>query len=333
MNDNNKLRQKKSAELKRERLEEDCQRITAEHEAVIQQLKTVIDGVIRVKLEGQAKEYERQIEEVEQQLNGLNLENSHPDNKIEIQVIVVAMTRTQAEGLCNRSTLTNDKVSPIQVKRVSAFLDIMNEYGGIHSDNYSDDPCDWIPNVFPGRSVSEIIKDVFKQASAQSHDGIRIDPVIISAGKYSEYIDDLAIQGVPTGDVEGIMVVDAISLYHPEILEIYSSLPIQSQNMAVLVIAPINYMDHQINHLVEQFICEHRFTSRRLSSPIDPLCEFSVGDLRSFNRWLFRFLREEISIFNNPQPSQQNRENMSSHGPHPSSGKRTSSLIFGSGQI
>jgi len=314
-----------SNKMTRERLVEERNSLHRQHQTVLRQINETIDERIKDTLRGQAEGLENDVDKIDRKLRELD-QRYFPQSEIKIHVVVVAMTNTQAEELCNSSFESNEDISPNDRRRISNFLNILAEFGGVHPENYGAESIDWIPNALSAAPISKMIEDVCKEAPF--YNGICIELKTFSAQDYYDLIADRVRTRRSIDAVEGIVIVDAVSLSHPDIFKIYSNLPIHSTNLAVMVVAPMNYMDHRLNRSIEELICNHEYSKLRFSSSVDPLCEFSVADLHSFNRWLFRFLREEISIMQNPPPRQQNREEFLNRSDPPNSGMATRSLIW-----
>jgi hypothetical protein len=94
----------------------------------------------------------------------------------------------------------------------------------------------------------------------------------------------------------GILLIDAISMFHPEFRDRFKNSEISSnRRMAILVVSPLNA--HKLplnNYIVDALEVRLEKLFDRFDRKMDRLCEVGVGDLRGLRRWLV-FALEDVN--------------------------------------
>lgn len=107
------------------------------------------------------------------------------------------------------------------------------------------------------------------------------DPIVEKNELYHPIYRDLAQNGC-------ILVVDELSLLHPQIGEALLSFPFfTDKQVSVVSISPVNPYSSPLFKDLEAKVSQRLATAHyRFAKDYDPKCEISVGDDRRFKRWL-----------------------------------------------
>ncbi len=89
-----------------------------------------------------------------------------------------------------------------------------------------------------------------------------------------------------------ILVVDAVSLFHPKIYQnIAGSGLLMNNDVAAMVLSPMSNNTLAGNASIEQLICSQmNYAFDRYEKDCDMLFEIGTGDIRSVKRWMVNFL-------------------------------------------
>ena len=101
-----------------------------------------------------------------------------------------------------------------------------------------------------------------------------------------------------------VVLVDEISLFHPQLREAFQNSPFfNNDQVAIVTVSPLDPGRERIEALLEDA------TRRRLAGTFDryaveydPQCELAVGDERRFKRWLHCSLPATLLRLQEPQP-------------------------------
>jgi hypothetical protein len=99
-------------------------------------------------------------------------------------------------------------------------------------------------------------------------------------------------------DFGGVLVIDAISMFHPRLsTRIIKSSIDAYDHIAVVVVSPIDVTTQPVLENLNKYI-EDNFNENmgqaytRFHTELDHLCEIDLGNLRSLKRWFFRAIPE-----------------------------------------
>lgn len=233
------------------------------------------------------------IAEIDARLLGLQQRSTFP-----LPIIIAAMTDQQAAELLDGRVKTR-----LGDQQQTIFTSFFSQIQSINLlQNYSKDQDSWVPHAFPYVTIKNIINEMVGFVNDSALDQLLIEPVFLSEDFFS---DDRLIR-INTvnllADRGGIIIVDAVSLFHPEICSKLFASAINNPDIALIVISPINYIINSVNQLIEDFLAvQMDITLSRFELKLDPLCEIGIGDLRTLKRTLFSILNREISYALRPK--------------------------------
>jgi hypothetical protein len=106
-----------------------------------------------------------------------------------------------------------------------------------------------------------------------------------------------------------IIVIDAISLFHPDLRErLIQSGITDEKSVSTLTFSPVDPSAIHVNQLVEQMAQVALVRAfKRFKSDFDQRCEFGIGDLLAMQRWLYSRGKSAADSENNKRPRDSNR--------------------------
>lgn len=217
------------------------------------------------------------------------LEQELEDSKIEsvyIQVVTIAMTLGEAEQLISGEIFKNQE----ERKQFEELRVVLQEYElADFTAHYKESRDAWCPLIIGNqKSVETILRGLVKDFNERQHK-VEISLKFRSDDYFSEehcYDTFEALE-----EKGGILIVDALSIYHPDIRECFIKSRLPNNRVAMIVISPLKAI--RIKRILEtQIYVRHmsRIFERDFAVHLDPFYEFGVSDLHRLRRWLFAML-------------------------------------------
>lgn len=258
----------------------------------------------------------RLINQTEQELNG-----GKKVKPIEIPFVIVAMTRDQADALKTGTAHDHPAVAPSERTRCEEFKRALQEHG-IDIANlpgiYGEDREDWRPHTPDEITIRKIVSEVVELVSVKRSDiGERaITPKFRSSDFFNEDEDTREKAWDDLGRLGCVVIVDAVSMFHPELCHDFLSSRIDSsEQVAMLVLSPVNPCDIPVNEAIEREIRERmKLAFAKFSAHLEKRYEFSAGNLLNLQRWLFSIVPEVADTIQRMKPAYRVRIN-SQYGP------------------
>jgi len=232
-------------------------------------------------------------EELEQLISEFDLQVKPEQNEIEIPFVIVAMTQSEVNDLSQK--ITSNQTD--EFKNFQELTLLLQEYGiqNIVS-HYSDIREEWKPFTFQGLSIKTVITDIFNSINSDNSrlaNTSSLKLIFLSHDCLGEEND----KRIRTWDylrrLGCVIIVDAISLFHPQVLNKLLKAEITSnENVAFLVLSPVNPLDIKANKLLEEIIKDQIEPAFLRFNDLDKLCEIGIGDLRAMKRWFVSVIPE-----------------------------------------
>ncbi len=252
--------------------------------------------------------------ELEEQLKQLILEfDSQLQNEIEIPFVIVAMTKSEVEGLTKKITSNQGQTLELELEKFQKIINLIQKDGrNFFVAHYSNLREEWKPFTLEQESIKTVITNIISDINSfyESSNIPWIKPIFVSedflGDDYNRRIDiwnNLRQSGC-------VIIVDAISLFHPQVRETLLQAQITSkENVTILVLSPVNPYEIEANKLLEEII-RHRMQAAfsRFDKNFDKFCEIGIGNLRTIKRWFFSIIPETIENITNQKPLLQNRQ-------------------------
>jgi len=256
--------------------------------------------------------------------------------KIVIPFVIVAMKESEAIELMDETVFhDNPNVPPAELTLFQQFKQALQEHGsGKLVSHYGGERESWKPLACPNISVGEIVSDILDHIN-NYHRGPRNLPRLLPYFLSEDFVlpedftaEDRIARRRTLRQLQrsgGVIVVDAVSMFHPMLNRSISRSDIGSyRRAAILVISPVDTNVLEINQLIEQVVdsqMEAAFT--RFDVEFDHLCEIGAGNSRALKRWLFTALHRTAIGAQDLEPNpavlerlaQQRGETPSGYGP------------------
>jgi hypothetical protein len=208
------------------------------------------------------------------------------------------MTQDEAIALSNK-TVFNDIYDPSDKRRLTE--DFQNFLGAITPKEfenfqkcYHDERENWCPSYSETVPIKQIINETLACLNGEE---LRFVPEFVSTSFFSKdekvrgkIIDELDVSG-------GVLVIDAISMYHPWLNKRISEAYSIHKHVTVLIISPFDVYTQPVNKCIER-IFEDRMERayKRFNEKYDHLCEIDLSNIRSLKRWFFRTIPETVKF-------------------------------------
>lgn len=220
-------------------------------------------------------------------------------SQLSVQVAVVSMTRKQVLTL--NSTLDTEGITAdiSEFPSLQQMYSILSNYGIDEIEScYGEEPDDWKPLLSNNNlTIKQIIMDVLEKTTS-SHPGWAGNATVhlqsVSSAFLSEEDTDRDDARILLATRGGVIVVDALSLYHPTIRKYLADSNLFAINLpvAMVVLSPLRsdrIPVHQILH-GQIFPTHFEVAFQHFVKRLDPFYEFNVGDYCGLRRWLFSVL-------------------------------------------
>lgn len=216
---------------------------------------------------------------------------------IEIPIVIAAMTKNEADFLIE-NTKKNDEFI-----KLHQFLNSFNESDVAQwLSNYSEKRDDWKPHIYSEEKICNVIRDIAEDINdfRRKKTGNKlIRPKFVSNDFFNE--NDEEKQDEIWNEMRnsgGIVVLDALSLFHPRIRKMFYKSGICShEKISVLGINPLSKTTLEANKMIEQEIhaCMNQ-SFFRYAKKFEKSCEFGVNNVKNIERWLYNLLQETAKM-------------------------------------
>lgn len=232
---------------------------------------------------------------------------------IAIPFVVAAMKTGEATALIDETIFEANTVAPVERARFREFKEVLGEQAiGDLQSHYGEYREDWRPHHCQQSAIQDIIFDTLNQFNHQLTQGerpVQIPPPFFSSKFFAEDENTRIETWNQLSQTGCIIIVDAISMFHPRLNRIVSRSEMGSNNrVAILTFSPVNSIVHPVNQSIENHISlQMQRAFARFDKYLDRLCEFGLGDLRAIQRWLFATLPETMAIIQDERASPYSR--------------------------
>ena len=216
---------------------------------------------------------------------------------IDIPFVIVAMTRNQADALIAGTALDHPTVAAAERTRCEEFREALEEHGiniANLPDSYGEAREDWRPQTSQKSAIHKIVWDIVDRINAQrsAAGSPLIRPKFLSSKFFDE--DTKVETWGQLSQLGCVIIADAVSMFHPDLCHhlLHSEMS-SNERVAMLVLSPVDPCTIPINQVIERAISSQMQRAfARFGLYLDKMCEFSAGDLRTLQRWLFSILPE-----------------------------------------
>jgi hypothetical protein len=208
--------------------------------------------------------------------------------RIPIYFVVASMTSEEVGKLDDGTIFQSAK----EALAFQTFRETLQKNGVADwKSTYSVEREDWRPPS-EDRKVCEVIQDTFtrfNRTNLELTDATPLDPQFVSADFFG--LDEQKFYDTCTliEQSGAIIIVDAISFFHPTIQErLTQSALIPRDNVSLLIFSPINPLVIHINQLIEDVVRDALGRAlNRFNTYFDWRYEVGVGNILAMQRWLY----------------------------------------------
>ncbi|MBN2004212.1 MAG: hypothetical protein JXA21_12725 [Anaerolineae bacterium] len=222
------------------------------------------------------------------------------NNTVEIPIVIVAMNKQQASELIQNGLM--DAYADFQNLLIQFPEDEIHQWLG----RYGDDREDWHPHTCAEFSIREIVDEIITESSNSRPDSPMLSSQFCTTEFFSDSADVQERIWCQMSENGGVVIIDAVSLFHPDIRQTLADSELMSNdNMAIVVMSPIDPMMHQANQVLEVELRKRmKRAFARFHLRHDKMCEIGIGNLRSLKRWFATILPEATASIQGLRPSQ-----------------------------
>lgn len=206
----------------------------------------------------------------------------------EIPFVIMAMTKKEALQMKSGVAFENPYPNPKMKILFENFKTALEEHSARDfTESYGKERENWKPYEYSNKSIEDIISDGLSDYTDCKCEDDSVIPLRANF-RSSEFFKKGSHMGDRIKESGGILIIDAISLFHPVLYQhLLQAEVLSNPNIAILIHSPVN-LKVKANELLETFIDDiamHAY--RRYDEELDPKCEIGINDLRSIRRWLF----------------------------------------------
>lgn len=215
-------------------------------------------------------------------------------NRIPVPYVVVAMKQSEAAGLQSGAVFEDPRIAPIERDRFNALVQSLPD-GWL--EDYGDQRDEWRLHADHDSVIGAVLDEMFAHINRCLRqpdnlpilDGVSYSEEFFSPEQQAETWEYLGQSG-------GLLIIDAVSLFHPLIRQaLMQSTLASSEQMAVLVLSPLDFYAAPVNtHVAGLITDEMPMTFARFAKHLNHRYEMGIGDLCGMQRWLF-------TLFSSPE--------------------------------
>jgi len=246
---------------------------------------------------------------------------------IHIPFVVAAMNYDQAVDLINTPAgrqVPFQRFSRALPQQKRALVDLL--------PCYSPQRDDWKPPGYQQHTILEVVAGVIARLKQLGYISDLTQPQFLSEELFSSDPQIRNSTGALLSEAVSVLLVDAVSLFHPEIMQrLLETGLAANRNVALFVHSPLGAGTLPANQLIETEIIRRTLwiAFTRFTDEMDRYCEFRWLDSAAMQRWLFAILPEIARTAGGLVVSQENRQRFRAQTNYQSRG--IASQIFGAG--
>jgi hypothetical protein len=229
--------------------------------------------------------------------------------------VVCAMTDRELAECLDGSVFEDPRVAPIEKQRFADLCAGLAEHGIDDLRPYYRPARDrWRPIILPPheREEDNHIRATIGTIVARLNDEFRRSlhgkPVLHPQFFSTDFLGEDAQWRQRTWDELGrlgcVLVIDAVSMYHPRLARRLSESEFGSNPKAsIVVVSPLGPDPRPWSLRIETELGERlQRAFDRYQAKLDAMCEFGVGSARALHRWLFSTLPQAVTAFDQADP-------------------------------
>lgn len=225
-------------------------------------------------------------------------------DKIIVPFVVAAMIKSEAENLVEGNTLEEKE----QFEKFHQTLKSL-KLGNL-SSYYNENRESWKPPFSSNRSIKKIINETIDSINSRYRKPEQlpdIHPLFLTDDFFSDDVDIRRNRLKILRQSGGVLIMDAISMFHPSVFNKVKGSDFGSKNqVALLFLSPYDSAIHEVNRLIENLLEQEMETAHtRMTADWDLACEMAFGGLRNLKRWLCAVLPEMSKRIAKEEPNRE----------------------------
>lgn len=218
------------------------------------------------------------------------LKHSHQPRRVRIPVLIITMFKEDVEKLANETIFPG----PDDLRDLDRFRSLAS---ALDHDQildwqslYDSELDQWCP--FPGGKIKDMLnasEQAINELGRSRNSTFAYEFMVLS----KEFFD--ATQRVELisrlEDTGGIVILDAVALFHPTIRGLLLMSGVLSKNkIAILVVTPANVSNHHVPSVIDKELANWEHFAAEYKNNLSHLHEIGFGDECYIKRWLARAL-------------------------------------------
>ena len=244
-----------------------------------------------------------------------HIKSSTSSSSVELPFIILSMIESEARALFDETVFDDRLVPGIDKDQFLLFKQALIQ-SGLNPDRdliccYNDSRDNWKPANSEKdilNAVNEMIESVCIERARSGESPIC--PKFLSDRFFREEDPARVEIWEGLGETGCILIIDAISLFHPRLRFMLSNSGLGSKNnIAITIISPLNSYANPVNGCIEDIIkTRMELVFSRFSKKLDQLCEIGIGNTIALQRWLHTAIPDEARVVTKLEPNWKSKE-------------------------
>ena len=224
---------------------------------------------------------------------------SEQPSHVSLPFLIAAMTHREASELFKEDILVNNPdIAPSEAKRFEAFKAALLKHYTVDNilAQYTVQRANWKPLISPHKTIKKTVIEIVQAINQPWQNTQRLEPDFsLSTKLFHQHTRKQILKRLDR--TVGVLLVDAISMFHPNLKLGLSSGIATHKHVAILVLSPLNTRRLKINRLIEETINQQMQTAVARFEQFEPLCQIAgIEDSRILKHRLFNLLPQTADL-------------------------------------
>ncbi|MCB0196355.1 MAG: toll/interleukin-1 receptor domain-containing protein [Anaerolineae bacterium] len=233
-----------------------------------------------------------------EEIRAIVMQLNRPD-PVSLPFLIAAMTRKEAVELFKDDILLrHPDSSPAEVQRFAAFKAALLKQVAIEAiiESYTIQRTNWKPLIGGGKTIKKVVLDTIQTLTNNQPDQRLLKPDFsLSQSLFQPSSRRNVLKNMDR--TVGVVLIDAVSMFHPHLKQGLSSGIATHKHVAILVLSPLDTRQLPINQLIEETISHQMQTAVARFEQFEPLCQtIGISDSRIFEYQLFNMLPQTAEM-------------------------------------
>lgn len=233
---------------------------------------------------------------------------------IGLPVVVLSMTVAECMALNANPAIVGDRLGNQVQKQFETISGDLDAAQIPWRDRYADARERWQPFGPGDAAIARIVQEIAAEINERGMTKLRQRCIKVQWYPFdavkAQYCDkDVSLRRVYKDVARAgcVLLVDELSLFHPDLNEAFRSSPLfNNEQVAMVTLSPFDPRRRPFDQLLEaQARRQLAGAFERYASDYDPQCELAVSDPRRLKRWLHTSLPETVTNLREPRPDRE----------------------------